>query len=147
MTIPFVTIDASAAVRWILDDEGDRTGALALQSALVEGRVAAVEPLHFLLEVAGAIDRAVRDARIEADRARTALFALEAVAFDDGPPVAAAADAFDLATRTGLRVPDAAYIVCAARNHAELITADRRQREAAEQIGIAVVALSDLPPW
>ena len=147
MTIPCVTIDASAAVRWILDDEGNRAGALALRSALVEGRVTAVEPLHFLVEVAGAMDRAVRDGRIEADRARTALLALEAMAFDNGPPVAAAIDAFDVATSSGLRVPDAAYIVCAARNHAQLVTADHRQREAAEQAGIAVVALSDLPPW
>jgi predicted nucleic acid-binding protein len=147
MTVPYVTIDASAAVRWILDDEANQAGALTLRSALVEGRVVAVEPSHFLLEVAGALDRAVRDGRIDHERARSALFALEAVSFDDVPPMAVAADAFDVATSTALRVPDAAYLVCAARNHAQLVTADRRQLEAGEQLGIPAVALSDLPPW
>ncbi len=147
MMVPKVTIDASAAVRWILDDEANRAGALVLQSALVEGRVVAVQPSHFLLEVAGALDRAVRDERIDTDQARTALFALEAVSFDAIPPLAVATDAFDIATSTDLRVPDAAYVVCAARNHARLVSADRRQLEAAEQLGIPAVALSDLPPW
>jgi predicted nucleic acid-binding protein len=147
VTIPNVTIDASAATRWILDDEANRAGALVLQSALVEGKVVAVEPSHFLLEVASALDRAVRDGRIDPDRARTALVALESVSFDDAPPMSVAAEAFDVATSTGLRVPDAAYAVCAARNHARLVTADRRQLEAADQLGIPAVALSDLPPW
>jgi predicted nucleic acid-binding protein len=147
MTMPRVTIDASAAVRWILDDEPNRTGALILRSSLEAGRVVAVEPSHFLLEVAGALDRAVRDKRIDMERARSALFALEAVGFDGTPPIAVAEDAFAVASSTGLRVPDAAYLVCAARNSARLITADRRQVEAAERHGVPVVALSDLPPW
>jgi predicted nucleic acid-binding protein len=147
MTMPFVTIDASVAVRWILDDEPNRAGALMLRSSLETGRVMAVEPSHFLLEVAGAVDRAVRDGRIDLEQARRALFSLEAVTFDDTPPMALAADAFDVAASTGLRVPDAAYAVCAARNHALLITADRRQLEAAEQLGIPAVALANLPPW
>jgi predicted nucleic acid-binding protein len=147
MTMSFVTIDASVAVRWILSDEPNRAGALALRSSLETGRVVAVEPSHFLLEVAGALDRAVRDRRIAVEHARSALSALEAVAMDETPPMAVATDTFDVAASTGLRVPDAAYAVCAARNHAQLITADRRQLEAAEQLGVPVVALSDLPPW
>jgi predicted nucleic acid-binding protein len=146
VTTSFVTIDASVAVRWILDDEPNRAGALALRSSLETGRVVAVEPSHFLLEVAGALDRAVRDGRIGVEQARSALTAVEVVAFDDTPPMAAATDAYDVAASTGLRVPDAAYAVCAARNHAQLITAGRRQLEAAEQLGVPVVALADLPP-
>lgn len=146
MTMPLVTIDASVAVRWILDDEPNRAGAMVLRSSLEGGKVVAIEPSHFLLEVAGALDRAVRDGRLDVEQARSALFALEAVAFDDTPPMAVAADAFGVAASTGLRVPDAAYAVCAAGNHALLITADRRQLEAAEQLGIPAVALADLPP-
>ena len=106
----------------------------------------AIEPSHFLLEVAGAVDRAVRDGRIDLELARSALLALEAVTFDETPPMAVATDAFDVAATTGLRVPDAAYAVCAARNHALLITADLGQLEAAERIGVPVVALADMPP-
>ena len=146
MTMPFVTIDASVAVRWIVDDEPSRAGALVLRSSLETGRVMAIEPSHFLLEVAGAVDRAVRDGRIDLELARSALLALEAVTFDETPPMAVATDAFDVAATTGLRVPDAAYAVCAARNHALLITADLRQLEAAERIGVPVVALADMPP-
>lgn len=146
LTMPCVTIDASVAVRWILDDEPSRAGALILRSSLEAGRVAAVEPSHFLLEVAGALDRAVRDGRIDREQARGALAALEAVEFDDTSPVAVAIDAFEIAAASGLRVPDAAYVICAARNHAQLITADRRQLEAAERHGIPVIALADLPP-
>ncbi len=146
MTMPYVTIDASVAVRWILDDEPSRAGALVLRSSLEAGRVVAVEPSHFLLEVAGALDRAVREGRIDEERARGALAALEAVAFDDPPPIAVAIDAFEIASTTGLRVPDGAYVVCAARNHAQLITADRRQLEAAERHEVPVIALADLPP-
>jgi predicted nucleic acid-binding protein len=144
--MPFVTIDASVAVRWIVDDEPSRAGALVLRSSLETGRVMAIEPSHFLLEVAGAVDRAVRDGRIDLVQARSALLALEAVTFDETPPMAVATDAFDVAATTGLRVPDAAYAVCAARNHALLITADLRQLEAAERIGVPVVALADMPP-
>jgi predicted nucleic acid-binding protein len=146
MTMPFVTIDASVAVRWIVDDEPSRAGALVLRSSLETGRVMAIEPSHFLLEVAGAVDRAVRDGRIDLELARSALLALEAVTFDETPPMAVATDAFDVAATTGLRVPDAAYAVCAARNHALLITADLGQLEAAERIGVPVVALADMPP-
>lgn len=147
MTTPYVTIDASVAVRWILDDEQSRAGALVLRSSLEAGRVVAVEPSHFLLEVAGALERAVQDGRIDVDGARSALLALEAVAFDVTPPIAAATDAFAVASNTGLRVPDAAYVACAGRHHAQLITADQRQLEAAERHGVPVLALADLPPW
>lgn len=146
MTMPYVTIDASVAVRWILDDEPSRAGALVLRSSLEAGRVVAVEPPHLLLEVAGALDRAVRDGRIDGALARGALAALEAVAFDVAPPAALAIDAFEIASSAGLRVSDAAYVACAARNHAQLITADRRQLEAAERHGVPVIALAELPP-
>jgi predicted nucleic acid-binding protein len=146
MTLPVVTIDASVAVRWILDDEATRAGALILRSSLEAGSVVAIEPAHFLLEVAGALDRAVRDQRIVPERARNALAALEAVAFDGTSPTAVAEDAFAVASTTGVRVQDAAYVVCAARNTAQLITADRLQLAAAEQVGVPAVALSDLPP-
>jgi len=145
VTIPVVTIDASSAVRWILDDEVNREGSLRLRQALELGSVTAVEPAHFLIEVAAALDRAVRDGRIDIDDARRALFAMEAVSFDDASPTAVADEALGIAIRTGLRVQDGAYVVCANRHGAQLITADERQLEVARRGGVQAVALADLP--
>ena len=145
MNPPRVTIDASVAVRWVLEDEADRGGVLELQRSLESGAVAGIEPAHFLLEVAGALDRAVRDRRINRPLARRALSALEALGLDDAPQAEVARDAFDIAGDTGLRVADAAYLVCAARNRAQLVSADRRQLEAAASHGIPAVALDALP--
>lgn len=141
-----VTIDASAAVRWIVDDEADRDGALRLQRALEDGTVAAVEPAHFLIEVAAALDRAARDGRIDVDDARRALAALESVSLDGSSPTAVADEALGIAVRTGLRVQDGAYVVCANRHRALLVTADERQLEVARRGAVPVVALADLPP-
>jgi predicted nucleic acid-binding protein len=146
VTAPVVTIDASAAVRWILDDEDGRDGALRLRRALEEGTVAAIEPAHFLIEVAAALDRAVRNGRIEVDDARQALVAMEAVSFADASPTAVADEALGIAVRTGLRVQDGAYVVCANRHGARLITADERQLEVARRGGVPAIALADLPP-
>jgi predicted nucleic acid-binding protein len=71
--------------------------------------------------------------------------ALGAVSFEEVEPGAFAAAAFGLALATGLRVPAASYLEVARARHATLITADRRQLEAAELLGIPAVALSDLP--
>lgn len=146
MRVPVVTIDASAAVRWILTDEVDGDGALRLRRALEDGVVAATEPAHFLIEVAAALDRAVRDGRVDIDDARRALVAMEAVSFDDATPTAVADEALGIAVRTGLRVQDGAYVVCASRHGAQLITADERQLEVARLGGVQAVALADLPP-
>jgi len=145
MSLPRVTIDASVAVRWVLDDEANRAGALTVRRSLEAGSIVAVEPAHFLLEVAGVLDRAVRDGRIDGLEARQALIALEGVGFDESPAMAVAGDAFEVAMSSGLRVADAAYLVCAARNGAQLITADRCQLEAAALHGVPVTALAELP--
>jgi predicted nucleic acid-binding protein len=105
-----------------------------------------VEPAHFLIEVAAALDSALRDGRIEVEDARRALAALQAVSFDDASPPAVADEALEIAVRTGLRVQDGAYVVCAIRHGARLITADQRQLEVARGGGIPAVALADLPP-
>lgn len=146
MTGPVVTIDASAAVRWILEDEADRDGALRLRRALEQGSITAIEPAHFLIEVAAALDRATREGRIVSADAHRAIHALEAVSFDDGSPTSVADEALAIAIRSGLRVQDAAYVVCAARHGARLITADQRQLEIARQQGLPAFALADLPP-
>jgi predicted nucleic acid-binding protein len=142
-----VVLDASVVLRWAFEDETDRAGALRVEQALQEARIAAVEPPLFLLEVAAALERGTRERRIDRARSDAVLDALDLVAFEGVDPHAFATTTFRLALATGLRVPDAAYLEVAAIRRATLVTADRRQLEAAERLGIAAVGLSDLPPW
>ena len=140
-------IDASVVLRWAFEDEVDRAGALRVEHALREGRLQAVEPPLFLLEVASAMEKGIRERRIDRARSETVMAALGAVSFEDVEPHDFAGAAFSLALSTGLRVPDAAYVEVARVRRATLLTADRRQLEAAERLGVPAVALSDLPPW
>ncbi len=139
-------LDASVVLRWAFEDEADRVGALRVEQALRESRLHAVEPPLFLLEVAAALERGIRERRIDRLRADAVLGALTSVSFEEVDPHAFAAAAFRLALETDLRVPDAAYVEVARVRHAILITADRRQLAAAERRGIAAIALADLPP-
>lgn len=139
-------VDASVVLRWAFEDEADRVGAMGVEQALRDARLHAVEPPLFLLEVAAALERGIRERRIDRPRSDAVLGALASVSFEEVDPHEFAAAAFRLALATGLRVPDAAYIEVARVRHATLITADRRQLEAAEHLGIPAVALADLPP-
>lgn len=140
-------IDASVVLRWAFEDEADRVGAMRVEQALREARLNAVEPPLFLLEVAAALERGIRERRIDRRRSDAVMGALGSVSFEEVDPHLFAAAAFGLALATGLRVPDAAYVEVARVRHATLITADRRQLEAADQLGVPAAALSDLPPW
>jgi predicted nucleic acid-binding protein len=140
-------IDASVVLRWAFEDEADRVGAVGVEQALRDARIHAVEPPLFLLEVAASLERGIRERRIDQTGSDAVMRALGSVSFDEVDPHEFATAAFGLALATGLRVPDAAYVEVARVRHATLVTADRRQLEAAGQLGIPAVALSDLPPW
>ena len=140
-------LDASVVLRWAFEDEADRTGAVGVERALQDARFHAVEPPLFLLEVAAALERGIRERRIDRLRSEAVMGALGAVSFEEIDPREFGAATFGLALASGLRVPDAAYVEVARIRHATLITADRRQLEAAERLGIPAVALSELPPW
>jgi predicted nucleic acid-binding protein len=138
-------IDASVVLRWAFEDEADRLGAVGVGQALRDAQLHAVEPPLFLLEVAASLEIGIRERRVDRTAAEAAMRALGAVSFEEVEPGAFAAAAFGLALATGLRVPAASYLEVARTRHATLITADRRQLEAAELLGIPAVALSDLP--
>jgi predicted nucleic acid-binding protein len=140
-----VTIDASVALRWMLEDEVDRDAAIRARDALAAGELEPIEPGHFLLEVAAGLERARRAGRLTDDACRRALGALEVVFVDRTDPFAAAATSLDLAFNLGVRVADAAYLECAHRAATTLVTADRRLARASAASGAAVIALEDLP--
>jgi predicted nucleic acid-binding protein len=139
-------IDASVVMRWAFEDEADRAGALSVERALRGGTLHVVEPPLFLLEVASAMELGIRERRVTRPRAEEIMNALASVSFEEVDPHRFANAAFGLALSFGIRVPDAAYIEVARGRRATLITVDRRQLEAAERLGVPVVALADLPP-
>jgi predicted nucleic acid-binding protein len=141
-----VTLDASVALRWMLDDEVDRSAALRIRYKLAAGELNPIEPGHLLLEVAAGLVRAHRAGRLTATACGDALRALEAVFVEQTDPFAAAASSLALALQTGLRVADAAYLDCARRASTTLVTADRRLARAMSTSDAPVVALADLPP-
>lgn len=147
MTTRRVTLDASVALRWMLNDEADRAPALRLRDELGAGELDPIEPGHFLLEVAAGLERAHRAGRLTDDACREALRAVEVVFVERTDPFAAAASSLALALETGLRVADAAYLDCARRASTTLVTADRRLARATAAAGVPVVSLAELPPW
>lgn len=141
-----VTLDASVALRWMLNDEVDRAPALRIRDELVAGELNPIEPGHFLLEVAAGLERAHRAGRLTAAACGDALRALEVVFVERTDPFAAAGSSLTVALETGLRVADAAYLDCARRASTTLVTADRQLARATSTADSPVVALADLPP-
>ena len=139
-------IDASVVLRWAFEDEVDREGAMRVEEALRDARIHAVEPPLFLLEVASALERGIGERRIDRLVAQDIMDALASVSFEEVDPHAFATAAFGLALTTGLRVPDAAYVEVARVRRATLITADLRQLDVAESLGVPVAAVANLPP-
>lgn len=142
-----VVIDASVVLRWAFDDEVDRAGATLVADALAEGRLDAVGPPNFLLEVAGVLALAMRNGRTSHEGATRVMAAMTAIAIDEVEPHGFAAATLQLAMDTGLRVPDASYLEVARRRGATLISADARQLEAATRVGVPGIGLDALPAF
>jgi predicted nucleic acid-binding protein len=140
-----VVIDASVILRWAFDDEADRDGAVAVAEALQAGSLVAIAPPNFLLEVAASLVFALRVGRIARHTVDTVMRALTAIAIDETDPHRFAEAALEVALRTGVRVPDAAYLETARRVRSPLITADRAQLEGALRMGLAVIPLNEVP--
>jgi predicted nucleic acid-binding protein len=133
-------LDASVAVRWIVDEEGSDEAA-----ALLERDVAWVAPRLLLTEVASALRRKVADGALEAVAAAQALDALLR-AIDDGLVGLAddeelVAQALLLAVSLAHKVPDCLYLALAERAGASIATADERLSKLAESRGIQVIAI------
>jgi len=140
-------LDASVALRWILEDEADREGALRIRAALEEGRLLADAPPTFLPEVAGALTRAVRAGRMTAAAAFASLDGLSRVGVDTPELHAFVQDSMRIAMRTGIQVQDATYIRTAQRLGVPLVSADRAQLAAAAAVAVVAVPLASVPPF
>lgn len=136
--VKHVVLDASVAVRWVVEEEGSDEAA-----ALLEQEVAWITPRLLLTEVASALRRKVADAALAPAVAGQSLDTLlQAVAdgvirlADDEQIVA---QALLLAVSLQHKVPDCVYLALAEREGASIATADDRLARLARSRGVGVL--------
>lgn len=122
-------IDASVALKWVLQEEGSDAAA-----ALLDGRPL-FAPGLLRIEVANALWSATRRGRLTSDEAADALdLTLRAPLRSGGPDRDFAARALQLAELLAHPVYDCVYLALAMRCEVPVITADRRFVDAAASV-------------
>lgn len=131
--------DASVAVKWIVPerDEADAESALALLTAVRDGTVELIEPVHWLAEVAAVV------VRLRPTVAHRALALLDALDVDVDQDRATYELACDLATRLRHHLFDTLYHAVALRLGVSLVTADAAYHRKAARVG-AIRLLADV---
>jgi predicted nucleic acid-binding protein len=136
--VQVVVLDASVAVRWVVDEAGSDEAA-----ALLERDVAWITPLLLLTEAASALRRKVADKALAPATAAQSLDALlQAIAdgvirlVDDERVIA---PALLLAMSLQHKVPDCVYLALAEREGAGIATADDRLARLARSRGVDVL--------
>ena len=133
-----VVVDASVIVKWILPDsmrEGQTGDAIALLRAIRAGRVEAIQPPHWLAEVAAVL------VRLRPEIAEPALDLLDALELPVAADVPIYRRAARLANELGHHLFDTLYHAVALEREALLVTADAHYRRKAQRLG-AIVALA-----
>ena len=135
-----LVLDASLTLSWFFKDE--RTpGADAVLTEVTEN--GAVVPALWRLEVANALQMAVRRKRIDAAFRDSALTQLSRLSISADPDTDAYAWTviLQLADRFQLTLYDAAYLELAGRRGLPLATLDRDLREASAALGITLLGV------
>ncbi len=135
-----LVLDASLALSWYFDDESTPATDAVLDRVSEAG---AVVPGLWRLEVANALQSALRRRRITPEYRDAALAALADL------PIAVDADAdsyawtttLALSDRFGLTAYDATYLDLARRRGLPLATLDRQLRDAAASLNVAILGL------
>ena len=138
--VEVVVLDASVAVRWVVDEAGSDEAA-----ALLERDVAWITPRLLLTEAASVLRRKVADKALAPAAAGQSLDALlQAVAdgvirlVDDERVIA---PALLLAISLQHKVPDCVYLALAEREGAAIATADDRLARLARSRGVDVLQI------
>jgi predicted nucleic acid-binding protein len=116
-------IDASVALKWLLDDEDNVAQAVAIRDAdLLHGTMRLIAPMLAIYEVANGLVMATRRGRMRASQAREALTDF----LDVGLEMAEAQPTriLELADEYTLTAYDATYLAVAESEGCELWTAD-----------------------
>jgi predicted nucleic acid-binding protein len=131
-----LVIDASIALAWSLADEG---GVRADEALTIVERSGAIVPILWTYEVANSLTHFVQRSRIDTERARTIVAALERLDITRVPPESRSwfRETSDLAIRHSLSVYDAAYLQLALAAGAKLASLDKKLVIAASSEGVA----------
>ena len=133
-----LVLDASLTLSWFFKDE--RTpGADAVLTEVTEN--GAVVPALWRLEVANALQMAVRRKRIDAAFRDLALTQLSRLSISADTDAYAWTVILQLADRFQLTLYDAAYLELASRRGLPLATLDRDLREASAALGITLLGV------
>jgi len=136
-----VVLDASIAVRWVVEEEGSDQAA-----ALLERELSWIAPRLLLTEVASALRRKSADAGLAHTLASQALDALLQAVTDGVVRLAndeeIVAPALLIALSTGHKLPDCLYLALAERAGARLATADGRLARLARSRGVTVLQVA-----
>lgn len=135
-----LVLDASVIIKWLLRDPESETNtenATNIVEAVVKGQRAAVQPVHWLAEVAGVMSR-LSPKTAEKDVAM--LQALNLIVAEDP---AILPRACRLAIRLKRHVVDTLYHAVALETGATLITADNVYLDKARSLG----HITGLDPW
>ncbi len=135
---PRVVLDASVAVRWVVDEVGSTEAA-----ALLELEVEWIAPRMLLAEAASALRRKSADGFLTAAAAAQCLDGLLQAVTDGIVGLAEderhIAQALLLATSLGHKVPDCLYLALAERYGAAIATADTKLARLARSRGVEVL--------
>ena len=135
-----LVLDASLTLAWFFKDERTPAADAVLTEVAEKG---AVVPALWRLEVANALQMALRRKRIDAAFRDSALTQLSRLSISADPDTDAYAWSvtLQLADRFQLTLYDAAYLELAQRRRLPLATLDRDLREASTALGIAVLGV------
>lgn len=125
----YVVVDASVALKWVLDDEESVGQAIALRDHAIDGRFDMVAPSLWWYEVTNGLVSAVRRGRVPANvaaRLLGLLLAVRIILVDPEPAIT-----YRLALDNGISAYDAAYLAVAHSLNAPLWTGDRALQDAA----------------
>lgn len=130
-----LVLDSSMTLAWLFEDENSGLADNILQQVADSG---AIVPSLWRLEIANALQMAVRRNRIDAtfrDASLTDLSAL-AIEIDSETDHQAWRTTLHIADSCTLTLYDATYLELAQRLHLPLATLDQALRDAAEKIGV-----------
>lgn len=132
-----LVIDSSLTLAWLFADERSKATDLLFEAVLRDG---AVVPSLWRLEVANALEMAVRRERVDTQFRDDSLrdLAMLPIAIDSDTDSHAWGATLGIAIRCGLTLYDAAYLELAQRQRLPLGTLDRDLRKGGRAIGVEV---------
>jgi len=121
---PYLVVDASVSLKWVLDDEDGVVASIALRDDAHRGQIQMVAPSLWLYEVTNALVVAYLKRRVDLQQGSLALALLvdQGVRMADPEPM----DCLEIATSFEISGYDAAYLALAETLETELWTGDRR---------------------